>query len=247
MLPAPTMVQAADTIPGPNEVELGYGRDTLDRGYGSWNNVYLDAEHRFGKRQSLYGELRQTRRFDLSDREISAGYYHPFDSAWTGQVEASASPDHHVLPKDSLLGQVQKSFEGGWNVQASLRHTRYPGTSANVTVLGGERYWNDFRAEYNLFLSKLPNAGTASSHNVQISFYYTGTGRDYLTLGVAHGRQTENLGNNSGILVTDVTSTSLYGRHWMNLQWGVSYEATVEHLGSLYTRKGVRLGLRRVF
>ena len=243
----PAVVQAAESGYVSNEIELGYGHDSLDHGYDNWSSIYLDAEHRFEKRRAVYGEWRSTRRFGLSDHEVSAGYYHPFDATWTGHVEASTSPDHHVLPQDSIHGQLQKSFDGGWDVQAGLRRSRYTGVTADLKELGGERYWGDFRAAYTLYLSKLPDSGNASSHNLQLSYYYTGTGRDYLTLSVAHGRQVENVGAASSVLISDVTSTSLYGRHWLTPVWGLSYEATVEHQGSLYTRKGVRLGLRRAF
>lgn len=177
LLLAPLLVplasQASDSPPGGgNEVEMGFSHDALNNGYANWDGFYLDGSHRFGERHSVYGELRETRRFNLNDREISGGYYHPLGETWTALLEASMSPDHHVLPQDSVFGQVQKSLDGGWDIQGGMRHNQYNNTSTDMVVLTGERYWGDFRAAYKLYLSKLPGAGTAPDHNGQLSYYH---------------------------------------------------------------------------
>ncbi len=79
----------------------------------------------------------------------------------------------------------------------------------------------------------------------QLSYYYGE--RNYITLGLSQGRQVESLGAGLGVLTTYVISTSLSGRHWLTPDWGVSYEAIAEHQGNLYSRKGIRLGLRHSF
>jgi YaiO family outer membrane protein len=239
----PMPSQAANAPP--DELELGYSHDTLDNGYANWSSYCLDGSHRFGERHSVYGEVRETRRFNQRDHEISGGYYIPLDETWTALIEASASSDHHVLPKGSLSGQLQKSIGGGWDIQAGMRRSWYTSISSDLMVLTGERYWGNYRAAYKLYLSKLQGVGIAPSHNVQLSYYYSD--RDNVTVSVAKGRQVESLGQTLGVLTTDVTTTSLAGRHWLDPAWGVSYEAIVEHQGNLYTRKGFRLGLRHAF
>jgi YaiO family outer membrane protein len=245
LLLVPCIAQASDFPSGnANEIEIGFSHDSLDKGHAGWSSVYLDGAHRFGDRHSIYGELRQARRFNLSDREVSGGYYQPIGEAWTVLIEASVSPDHNVLPKNSLLGQLQKAFDGGWDVQAGLRRSQYNAASTGLMVLTGERYWDNFRAAYTFYLGKIQGAGAAPSHKGQLSFYYTE--HSYLTLGLAKGRQVENLGAGLGVLTTDVTSTSLSGIHWLG-SWGVSYEAIAERQGELYSRKGIRFGLRHAF
>lgn len=242
----PPVVRAADLPPGTaDEAEAGFSHEALDRGYTNWDSAYLDGSHRFGERNSVYGELRETRRFGLRDREVSGGYYHPLGETWTGLIEASVSPDHNVLPQDSLSGRLQKAFDGGWDVQAGLRHNTYNTASGNLMVVTGERYWGNYRAAYTLYLSKLQGSGAAPSHMGQISYYYGGN--SYLTLGFAKGRQVESLGPGLGVLITDVTGKSLSGRHWLDPRWGLSYEVISEHQGNLYSRRGIRLGLRRAF
>lgn len=243
---APLLAHAAD-FPSrmSTEVEAGYSHDALDKGYANWDSLYLDASHRFGARHSIYGELRETQRFNLRDREISGGYYHPLNETWTGLIEASISPDHNVLPQYSLFGQMQKELDGGWNMQAGMRRSQYNTSFTDMMVLTGERYWDNYRAAYKLYLAKPQGAGTAPSHVGQLSYYYDE--RNSITLGLAQGRQVENLGSDIGLLTTEVSSASLSGRHWLNADWGVSYEAVIEQQGSLYSRKGIRFGLRRSF
>jgi YaiO family outer membrane protein len=244
LLATPMLAQAADSTP-PHAVEFGFAHYGLSNGYSNWDSAYLDAEHRFGERHSAYGELQQARRYNLTDRELSGGYYHPLGEAWTAHIEASASPDHQFLPRNMLFGQMQYAFAEGWDIQAGLRRSQFNAASTDVTVLTGERYWGNFRAAYTLYLAKLQNAGTAPSHQLQLSYYYAENSS--LSLSGSRGRQAENLGPGLGLLLLDVRNISLFGRHWLSQDWGLSYEAMSEHQGNLYSRKGIRLGLRYAF
>jgi YaiO family outer membrane protein len=241
----PVVSQASGSSGTGNEIEVGFSRDVLDKGYADWDSLYLDGTHRFGERHSVHGKLRETNRYNLHDREISGGYYFPFGETWTWLVEGSMSPNHNVLPKNSLFGQLQKAFNGGWDVQAGLRRSQYNTASTRLVVLTGERYLGSYRAAYTFYLGKPEGAGAAPSHMGQLSYYYAE--RSFLTIGLAKGRQVENLGAGLGVLTTDVTSTSLSGVHWLNSGWGASYEAMAERQGDLYSRKGIRLGLRYAF
>lgn len=244
LLPLPALAGDASTVPA-SEAEIGYSHSSLDHGYANWSGIWLDAEHRFAPHHAIYGELRDTRRFGLSDREFSGGYTRPIGQAWTAQVEASASPEHNYLPKTSLAGQLQAAFADGWDVQGRLRHAQYSYASLNQTVLTGERYWGSYRAAYSLYLSRLQGAGIAPSHRVQFAYYYAD--RSSMTLSYGNGREAESLGPGAGVLLLDVRTLSLSGRHWLGGGWGLSYTALSERQGNLYTRKGARLGLRYAF
>jgi YaiO family outer membrane protein len=242
----PMISFASDSSPdAANVVEAGFSHDTLGNNYSNWDSRYIDGSHRIGERHTVYGELRETQRFNLQDLEISGGYYYPLSETWTALVGASVSPDHHVLPKDSVFGQLQKAFDGGWDAQAEWHRSQYTTISTDLIALTAERYWGNFRAAYKLYLGKPQGIGAASSHTGQLGYYYGE--RDYFTLGFAKGRQVESLGSGLGVLTTYVTSTSLSGHHWMDSSWGLSYEAIVEHQGNLYLRKGIRFGLLHSF
>ena len=242
----PLASYASDSSPGTeNVVEAGLSHDTLSNGYANWDSRYIDGSHRFGERHAVYGELRETQRFNLKDREVSGGYYHPLSETWTALVGASVSPNHQVLPKNSVFGQLQKAFDGGWDVQAEWHRTQYTVASTDLMALTAERYWGNFRAAYKIYLGKLQGAGAAPSHTGQLGYYYGE--RNDTTLGFSKGRQVESLGAGLGVLTTSVISTSLSGHHWLVPAWGLSYEAVVEHQGNLYLRKGIRVGLLHSF
>lgn len=245
VLAAPLAARAEAPAPQATQAEAGFSHYALTNGYANWDSAYLDAAHQIGERQSIYGEVQQARRFNLVDREVSGGYYHPLTQRLTGLIEASASPEHNYLPQHSVFGQLQAALGDGWDVQAGLRHSAYTQSSTNVTKLTGERYWGSFRAAYHLYLARLQGSGTAPSHVGQLAWYYSD--HSNVTLAVARGRQAESVGPGLGVLLVDVRSVSLSGRHWLNPAWAVSYEALSESQGNLYTRKGVRLGLRHAF
>jgi YaiO family outer membrane protein len=245
-LSLPMLAQAADSSSAkPDEIESGVSHYALTNGYANWDSAYVDAAHRFGERNSLYGELRESRRYNLTDRDISGGYYHPLSQTWTALIEAGASPDHSYLPKNFWFGQLQKSFNDGWDVQVGWRHTQYTLASTELMALTGERYWGNYRAAYTLYLGKLQGAGTAPSHLGQVSYYYSD--HSYFTLALSKGRQAESIGPGLGVMLLDVRNVSFSGRHWLNSAWGLSYEALSEQQGNLYSRKGIRLGLRYAF
>ena len=88
------------------EGELGFTHENLTNNRPDWSSTYVEASHAIRDRQTLYGMLRETTRFDLTDREVMAGYYHPLAGRWTSLVEASLSSEHHILPKSSVLGEI---------------------------------------------------------------------------------------------------------------------------------------------
>ncbi|MBV9361736.1 MAG: YaiO family outer membrane beta-barrel protein, partial [Betaproteobacteria bacterium] len=68
------------------EAEAGFTHESLTNNRPDWKSIYLEAAHDFAKRQTLYGGVRETERFDFRDTEIAAGYYHPFTEHFTAQV-----------------------------------------------------------------------------------------------------------------------------------------------------------------
>jgi YaiO family outer membrane protein len=228
-----------------NIIEAGLSQDTLSNGYDGWNSQYLDGYHSYGDRHAVYGELRQTSRFNLIDHEISGGYYHPLNDTWTGLFGANISPEHTVLATAAEFAQLQKAFNGGWDIQAGLRHSLYSTTATDLLTLTAEKYWASYRFAYSFFLGKPEGVGAAPSNMLQLSNYYGE--HNYITLGVSKGIQVENLGNNLGVLTMNVLSSSISGHHWFNSTWGLSYEAVDEHQGNLYLRESLRLGLLYAF
>lgn len=243
-LPQPNALFVAPAREMPAEVEMGFSHDNLDKGYANWRSSYIEAEKKRGERQVVYGALRETERFSLTDTEWLGGFSHPLGPRWTAIVEANASPTHHVLPKWSALGQIQYALEDGWSAHIGVRHTEYNNALTNLGIFTLERYWENYRFAYSHYESFLLGQGSAASNRLQISRYYNE--HSWIGLSISEGNELENIGT-AGVLAIPAHSLVLGGRHWLSPNWGLTYEAGFYRQGDYYTRNGVRLGLRRQF
>lgn len=227
------------------DIEFGYGRETLTNNLPDWTTTYLLATHRLGDRNTLYGGLRETRRFGLDDSEVHAGLYFPLGATWTSQIEVSLSPTHEVLARSSVYGQIQKSLPGGWGLGLGLRHNEYTLVSTNVLSAMAERYWGNFRGAYTLYSGRPEGASSASSHRFQLNYYYSD--RNAVGLSYTNGREVENVGPPRGVISSDVQNWGVTGQHWFAPSWALTYDLVRHEQGVLYRRQGLRLGIRHNF
>ncbi len=227
------------------DVEGGFTKENLDHGKPDWKSIYLEAAHDFAKRQTLYGGLRETERFDFRDTEVAAGYYHPLTEHLTAQVETSHSPEHHVLPQNAVFAGASWEIRSGWLVSGGARYNQYTENDSRVLNAGLERYVGNWRAFYAIYNGKPQGAASASAQRLGLDYYYGDASR--IGAGVTWGREVENVGPPTGIITSDVRAISIYGRHWFARDWAVSWEALRHEQGDLYTRTGVRIGLRHHF
>ncbi len=246
--PAPGLkaAPAATGIKPPRaEIEIGYGRETLSNNLPDWKQAYVLASYRIGDRQTLYGGLRETRRFGLTDSEAHAGFYSPLGKTWTSQLELGLSPTHEVLPRYSLYGQLHKILGDGWGAGLGLRHSEYTLTATNTLSLMAERYWRNFRGAYTLYSGRPEGAASASSHRFQLNYYYAD--RSAVGLSYSTGREVEYLGPSRGVISSDVQNWTLSGQHWFTPAWALTYDLVNQEQGSLYRRLGLQFGLRYSF
>ena len=227
------------------EIEAGATRESLTNNLPDWRSLYLEASRTFRPRHTLYGGLRETSRFDLDDTEAYGGLYYPLSETWTGLVEASGSPSHNVLPKYSVFGQLHKALLKGLTVNLGLKHTDYTGSDVRMWVAGGEYYWSSLRAAYTFYSASLEGAGSAPAHRFQLNHYYG----ERSSIGIAYttGRETENVGPPRGVITSDVRDWTITGRHWFANDWALAYDLLTHEQGTLYRRKGLRLGIRHRF
>lgn len=227
------------------EMEGGFTTETLTNGKPDWKSTYLEAAHDFAKRQTLYGGVRETERFDFRDTELAAGYYHPLTEHFTAQVEASHSPSHNVLPENAVFAAAAWELSKGWVASGGARYNEYTDNDSRVLNAGIERYFGAYRAFYAVYNGKPQGAPSASAQRLGLDYYYGEKSR--VGAGVTWGREVENVGPPTGIITSDVRAISVFGRHWLTRAWAVSWEALRHQQGDLYTRTGVRLGLRHLF
>jgi YaiO family outer membrane protein len=226
------------------QVELNASYESLTHGYAPWRSLSLDISKKLADRRVLYGSLRETSRFSLRDQEVMGGLYFPLGKRWLAQVEASVSPSHRVLAKWSALGQIGRELGRGWVAQVGLRRTAYHHTSANLSTLSVERYWQKYRAAYTLYVSQQPGTGVSTSHSLQANYYYRE--RNAIGVTVAAGQELTNLGPR-GLLRSEVRGLALTGRHGLNQHWALSYDLNWNRQGDIYTKRGVRFGVRYNF
>ncbi len=227
------------------EIEVGYGKETLTNNLPDWTSTYLLATHQFGERKTLYGGLRETRRFGLDDTEAHAGLYYPVGASWTSLVEVSASPTHEVLARYSVYGELQKNLGSGWGVGLGLRHNEYSLIGTNVLSVSAERYWGNFRGAYTLYSGRPEGASSAASHRFQLSYYYAD--RNSVGLSYSNGREVENVGPPRDVISANVENWTLSGQHWFNPAWALTYDVVRHEQGALYRRQGLRFGIRHSF
>jgi len=227
------------------DVEFGHSRETLTNNLTDWTSTYLLASRRFGDRKTIYGGLRETRRFGLDDSEAHAGVYFPLGSTWSSQIEVSVSPTHEVLARNSVYGQIQKNLPGGWGLGFGVRHNEYTLVSSNVVSAMAERYWGNFRGAYTLYSGRPEGASSAASHRLQLNYYYS----DRSTVGLSYtdGREVENVGPPRGLISSDVKNWGITGQHWFAPAWALTYDLVQHEQGTLYRRQGLRLGVRHSF
>ena len=227
------------------EIEAGKSHETLSGGRADWSSVSVDAAYTKGPRETIYGGLRETRRFSQQDEQATIGLYEPIGTSWIAVFEGTVSPTHRVLPEYSGYAQLQRLFADGWIAAVTVRHTEYTASGANMVAPSVERYWGNFRGAYTLYLARAEGAPWATSHAAQVSYYYGD--RNSITLAGALGQEIENVGSPPQLVTTQVRSLTLSGRHWITRSWAVTYELLNHEQGNLYTRRGGRLGVRYRF
>lgn len=240
-----TLPALAQTAPAPRTgLEIGASHETLSRGLPDWRSRYLLLEHRRPERQVFYAGWRDTERYRLRDDEVHGGAWLPLSASTQLQVEAGTSGSHRVLARHYGLLGLQVEPAPGWGLSAGLKRSAYDAGNTRVLSLGAERYLGNERFAYTLFAGGPDGAATVSSHHLQWNHYYGD--RDWIGISIAAGRESEH-GGAGRFITSRVTNATLAGRHQFARGWGLSWEAGRQRQGDLYTRGGLRLGLRHDF
>lgn len=225
------------------EVEAGASHENLTQGLPRWSSRYLLLERRAADRQVLYGGWRDTERYDLKDSEVHAGAYLPLAPWAQFQAEAGYSDSHRVLARRYGVLGLHLAPGSGWGLSAGWRRSEYDSGYTGVLSAGVERYVANERFAYTVFSGGPDGTGSSPSHRLQWNHYYGE--RDWIGLALASGRETEYA---AGRFITSrIDAINLAGRHEILRDWAVSWELGSQRQGDLYTRSGLRLGLRHGF
>jgi YaiO family outer membrane protein len=225
-------------------LEIGGSHENLTKGLPAWSSRYLQLEHRGPEGRVVYGGWRDTERYRLRDSEINGGAYLPVSPTATLQIEAGTSGSHRVLARNYALFGLQLEPAKGWGLFGGWRRSQYDAGNTGVVHLGAERYLGNERFAYTAFAGGPDGTGKAGSHRLQWNHYYG----EYNWIGVAlaGGRETEH-GGAGAFLTSRVSNLTLAGRHHLARDWSLTWDAARQRQGDLYTRSGLRLGLRHDF
>ncbi|MDQ6929241.1 MAG: YaiO family outer membrane beta-barrel protein [Candidatus Eremiobacteraeota bacterium] len=225
-------------------LEAGTSSESLSKGRGMWNDSYLVYVHRTAPRSAAYAMFSQSHRFGSSDPEYLAGVYLPASANTILNLEVSVSPTHQVLASSEIGMSLDHRLDRGFGYTIGTAHRTYPGLEVQGESMLVDRYWGSERASYKLSAVQLSNViGYSFTHSVSYSHYYGMQGLSHITAALSAGRDAENVG--TGVLISSVSSASLGGTHWFDQQWALTWLATTTRQGSLYSRSGIQLGLRR--
>jgi YaiO family outer membrane protein len=229
----------------PWELRIEGAHENLDHGQPDWNEALAQLAWRPRKDFTLLAGARTTERFDQRDREAFAAAYLPLgDSRTVLHLEASASPTHKVLARDSFLADIALPVGSGWVLTPGAKYARY--TTGDVTIVTGtiEKYVADYRFGYTAYLSRVEGGPWSPAHRLAASWYRGEL--TYVTISAARGRDVENVFP-LPLIVTDVHGASLAGGVQLASNWGLVGEIAYVRQGDLYTRRGVRIGTRLLF
>lgn len=225
-------------------VEAGGEYQDLDHGLPSWTSLYLNGSYRPTATRTVYGQLRQTDRFNNKDRELQAGLVLPALTSAMLTLEGTGAPGADVLPRWSVYSALHLPLPQGYGVGAGWRHRSYNDEYLNIVTLTGERYIGNYYAAWTLYISKLENADTNFANQLRLDRYYKGESR--IGLLIAAGKETESVG--SGRFVeSDTLSLALTGLHKLSPSWAVNWDLIYHDQDDAYARGGFRVGLRRQF
>lgn len=241
---APVSAQTPEPAPQPTpvvDVIAAGEEDWLTNNRGTWTTYSATVIDKWTTQRAAYLEFDDALRFRQEDQQLTAGMYFPLGRRFEGLTEVSSSTGN-VLPQYSVLGQAIYSSGAGWDEQLGYRHTQYTTATVNSGTLTVERYWKSFRASYALTGASLAGTGFEFTHAFALDYYY---GRQNSSMGLryATGKDIEPIAPGR-LLVSPVNGWDVTGTHWWNDRFGTTYDVSDLVLGTLYTKWGIRLGLR---
>ena len=210
-----------------------------------WKGASLGLDHRFGGARRLFAGAHLEERFGTRDEQLQLAFADRADSHWSYGLSADVSPDAQVLPEWSFSAEAGRGLPNDWSIAFRLRHADYAASQVDSIASSIDKYAHGFSFGYSLNAAKTSDISDPHyGHLLRAAHDY---GRDSrIGFVVGFGEEAETVA--PGVVqVTDTRSVSLYGLHWTNAAWGITWEAGWYEQGNLYDRMRVRLGLEHRF
>jgi YaiO family outer membrane protein len=194
-------------------------------------------------------QIVQTERFDLSDMTVGVNGYYKLAKSTGIQLTAALSPDHRVMPEKRVQLQLSHTLSNGWGGIAGIGYTGYSESDVTSTDITIEKYIANYRLAYTLFRSDSNTVGAASSHRLQIGYYFPAASS--LQLAYITGEEIEKLTDASTLLSSKVDTMAIWGELRLSPSVGLLYSAGktwIKPFGLARTdREFIRIGLNYYF
>lgn len=220
-------------------LSLEHGVDRLDTAAPDWRATTLALAWR-GAEHAWHAAWRDVERFGLADAQGLIGGRAALTEDLGVTVEVNASTEHAVLPEFGADLDLDLRVSRAVVLHLGARQARYPEDTAIAFAPGIELYHGDWRGAYTLINARLDDGASGTAHVVQLDRYYGDDSRVGI-VGVAGGEATRI--DAGTVVVADVTSAALTGRHWFGRCIGVSYVYGWTEQGDFYSRQSSGLGL----
>ena len=236
----------------PLDVQLGFSYDKLDNGFADWHSVYVLAIKTLGPRENVYGKAESTEEFSFTDQQYTGGVNYPLNPRLSALVQVSFSPQHRVLPRYSLLGQLGYGLGAGFGIDVGVRHSDFDLGRVDTEYATLSKRFKQFLPSYTISLSEGANGGAVATNGVGLAYFYGG--RNVAGIELSRGKTPVNFGpvggtagQPSGVITSDTTDVDLGGLHWVAPLWAVAWDVGYHDLSGFYIRHSISLGVRRRF
>lgn len=233
---------AAPAAGADTSLRLAGATEHLSNGSPAWRESTAGVQLGFAPRQLLDLSVADVHRFGLHDSQFAASATLPLSAALTATVDANASPTHRVLARRSLGAALQYEFAPRWLLHGGARASSYDSATVNGYQFALEHYIG----RYSVMLGWRPTrafGATAHGAELRANLYYGE--RNSVGVIAAGGKEAASVPGS--VVLTDVRSLALLGRHWFDPHWSLTWGASYVRQGSLYTRKGMNAGLQYAF
>ena len=238
----PATVKAAEATLPTTTIAFDTEFAGLSGGRGDRREQVLHVVHQWQPRTNLFGGFIHTQQLGRQDRYLYVGLTVPLGNSSTLQVEAGASPTHHIAPKQRLGVQWQVQPGGGWDLGVGWRVSRYDAATARLWQLSADKYWGAHQLGYTAYIGGARGA-TAVSHKLMWTYHLSD--HDRVGLSASDGHEVEAEG--ARLSRTQVRSASIFGHHRLTDAWAVTWDLGWLQYRPGYIRRGAHVGLRHTF
>ncbi len=241
-----------------------------DSGFPDWRRLSLEGGARPTDTGTSYAYTLPGDPLGTNAPETTGGYWRPLSQHLSSLVETTVVPGPLGGIERSVMGQLATQFGNGWGMQAGIRHSQLgmplpeslnargglgltalppvsmgPAVGADLGTVTFERFWDRYRGAYTLASGRAEGGGTATSHRLQLSYFYSA--RSSVGLSYTTGRSFDPTVPLTGMTPVETSNLGVVGEHWFTPSWGINYNALLEDRGVEGLKPEIRVGLRLRF